>query len=190
MPLALRDVPSMLRKSEEAQGVLHALHALEPLLLARPDELPQLAVELARALVVARPPEWADAEAEDDADRPSTQRFRCARGVVRVISSVLVGVRTVVGITVTRELLSRALQALVGKSNEAWCMQRGAGWQWAMWIQAGTKTCLLSACDLPAGDCAPPMLSLAHSPFEMTPHSLPLAAPVPAPAAEAPSRCW
>ncbi|KAK9908206.1 hypothetical protein WJX75_004272 [Coccomyxa subellipsoidea] len=62
-PLQLRDVAAMLRKGDDPNAVLKGLAALGPLVDAAPHELESHAGELARALLHARPPEWADEEA-------------------------------------------------------------------------------------------------------------------------------
>ncbi|CAL8463180.1 g2714 [Coccomyxa elongata] len=70
-PLQLRDVAALLRKSDDHNAVLKGLAALGPLIDAAPHELDSYAGELARALLHARPPEWADEEAAA-AGRPET----------------------------------------------------------------------------------------------------------------------
>ncbi|EIE21374.1 hypothetical protein COCSUDRAFT_56593 [Coccomyxa subellipsoidea C-169] len=70
-PLQLRDVAALLRKGDDPNAVLKGLAALGPLVDAAPHELDSHAGELARALLHARPPEWADEEAAA-AGRPDT----------------------------------------------------------------------------------------------------------------------
>eukprot|EP00955_Chlamydomonas_euryale_P042833 352427-Chlamydomonas_euryale.AAC.6 len=58
--LQLRALAAALRKADDAAAVVAALGRLEPVIRASPDELRVFAPELARALLHARPPEWAD----------------------------------------------------------------------------------------------------------------------------------
>lgn len=69
--------PSTLPLSSTSTATAHSHRRVRTLVQCAPVELPALAPELLRALVAARPPQWADDEAPDVASRPSQQRFGC-----------------------------------------------------------------------------------------------------------------
>lgn len=75
--LQLRDLITMLQKGDsDWKGHLKALRSAETLIRAAPDELTHYAVPLARALLFARVPEWADEESPAGEDPLEEQRFR------------------------------------------------------------------------------------------------------------------
>ncbi|CAL5229633.1 g12997 [Coccomyxa viridis] len=80
-PLQLRDTAALLRKGDDPQAVLKGLRAIGPLIKAAPEELSHNAGEVARALLYARPPEWADKEAVALEQKASTQRFSALAAV-------------------------------------------------------------------------------------------------------------
>ena len=75
--LQLRDLITMLHKGDsDWKGHLKALRSAETLIRAAPDELVHYSVPLARALLFARIPEWADEETPANEDAIEDQRFR------------------------------------------------------------------------------------------------------------------
>jgi Telomere length regulation protein len=75
--LQLRDIISLIQKSDsDWKGHLRALRSAETLIRAAPDELAHYAVPLARVLLLATAPAWADEELPRGKDPIEDQRFR------------------------------------------------------------------------------------------------------------------
>ncbi|PSC76828.1 telomere length regulation TEL2-like protein [Micractinium conductrix] len=103
--LQLRDLPKMLlsKAEEDWRGQLRALRHAEYLIRAAPDELPQYAVPLARALVHTKVPGWMDEEmpgAGQQGGAPSSASMQRFRNVV----SLLVGAPEPAGLALAAEM--------------------------------------------------------------------------------------